>query len=55
MRPLPLGHLEAFRRPCRAKHLQTHGTADLERRRAHTATRAMHKYGFGSVRFRRVI
>ena len=32
MRPLPLGHFEAFRRPCSAKNLQTYGARDLERR-----------------------
>src|SRR5215469_10469344 len=55
MRPLPLGHFEAFRCPCSAKNLKTHGTGDLERRRAHTATCAVYQCGLGSVGFRRVI
>src|SRR5262249_46241016 len=55
MRPLLLGDFEAFRRPCSAKNPQTHGARDLERRDAHTATCAVHKYGLGSVRFCRVM
>jgi hypothetical protein len=55
MRPLLLGDFEAFRRPCSAKNPQTHGARDLECRDAHTATCAVHKYGLGSVRFRRVM
>src|SRR5271156_4247765 len=34
MRSLLLNQFEAFRCPCRAKNLQTHGTRDLERRDA---------------------
>jgi hypothetical protein len=55
MRPLLLGDFEAFRRSSSAKNLQTHGARDLERRDTHAATCAVHKYGLGSVRFRRVM
>src|SRR5215469_17011754 len=55
MRPLSLGHFEAFRSPCSTKNHKTHGAGDLERRDAYTATCAVYQCGLGSVRFRRVI